>query len=125
MPRSISEAPTRTTTVAAFTTTYTSPSWITIPVAQMTSDPFCHNEADPDEGIGNHCVCSNGETVSVIPWTTGGNISDYQPCAYTTAAYIAKISDTPPCHAVPITTVFAVADGTTIPITTSMVTCVG
>ncbi|KAK0669176.1 hypothetical protein QBC41DRAFT_224567 [Cercophora samala] len=60
------------------------PIWTTLPIASLTGDPFCVNEAAPHEGIGNHCVCQNGETLSVIPFTTGGNVSDYQPCAYTT-----------------------------------------
>jgi hypothetical protein len=52
-------------------------------VFMAQTSAFCHNEADPDQGIGNHCVCANGATLGVIPWT-GGNVSDYQPCAYTT-----------------------------------------
>ncbi|CAP65248.1 uncharacterized protein PODANS_5_4840 [Podospora anserina S mat+] len=60
------------------------PIWTTLPIASLTGDPFCINEAAPHEGIGNHCVCQNGETLSVIPFATGGNVSDYQPCAYTT-----------------------------------------
>ncbi|KAK4180952.1 hypothetical protein QBC36DRAFT_2430 [Triangularia setosa] len=58
--------------------------WTTVPIANLTTDPFCVNAAAPHEGIGNHCVCQNGETLSIIPYTTGGNVSDYQPCAYTT-----------------------------------------
>ncbi|KAK4201719.1 hypothetical protein QBC40DRAFT_51811 [Triangularia verruculosa] len=57
--------------------------WTTVPIANLT-DPFCINVAAPHEGIGNHCVCENGETLSIIPYTTGVNMSDYQPCAYTT-----------------------------------------
>lgn len=79
------------TTPFANLTTFTSPRWTTLPIASLTgSNPFCVNAADPQNGIGNHCVCQNGETVGVIPWTTqtkgGGNanVSDYQPCAYTT-----------------------------------------
>ncbi|KAK0714219.1 hypothetical protein B0T21DRAFT_386948 [Apiosordaria backusii] len=58
--------------------------WTTVPIANLTADPFCVNAAAPHEGIGNHCVCQNGETLSIIPYTSGGNSSDYQPCAYTT-----------------------------------------
>ncbi|KAK4162349.1 hypothetical protein QBC43DRAFT_290960 [Cladorrhinum sp. PSN259] len=62
----------------------TTVSWTTLPIASLTGDPFCVNQASPQQGIGNHCVCSNGATLSIIPWTKGGNVSDYQPCAYTT-----------------------------------------
>ena len=48
------------------------------------TDPFCVNEADPQNDIGNHCVCQNGATLDIIPFETGRNMSDYQPCAYTT-----------------------------------------
>ncbi|KAK3361969.1 hypothetical protein B0T24DRAFT_98912 [Lasiosphaeria ovina] len=59
--------------------------WTTVPMAQvMTMEPFCVNAADPDQGIGNHCVCKNGATLTPIPYSTGKNLSDYQPCAYTT-----------------------------------------
>ncbi|KAK0725078.1 hypothetical protein B0H67DRAFT_569524 [Lasiosphaeris hirsuta] len=59
-------------------------SWTTVPIAQITGDPFCINVADPQQGVGNHCVCKNGATLDIIPYTSGGNVSDYQPCAYTT-----------------------------------------
>ncbi len=62
----------------------TSPTWITVPISQLTGDPFCSNYADPHHGVGNHCVCKNGVTLSIIPFTSGANYSDYQPCAYTT-----------------------------------------
>ncbi|KAK4457156.1 hypothetical protein QBC42DRAFT_279733 [Cladorrhinum samala] len=58
--------------------------WKTVPIASLTGDPFCVNQASPHQGVGNHCVCSNGATLSIIPWSKGGNVSDYQPCAYTT-----------------------------------------
>ncbi|KAK4229200.1 hypothetical protein QBC38DRAFT_118674 [Podospora fimiseda] len=75
-----------TTTTVIFTPgpTNTTTIWTTIPIASITGDPFCINQASPQQGIGNHCVCSNGATLNPIPWTKGGNISDYQPCAYTT-----------------------------------------
>ncbi|KAK3320152.1 hypothetical protein B0T19DRAFT_468367 [Cercophora scortea] len=72
------------TTPFANLSTFTSPSWTTLPVAQLTTDPFCVNEASPHEGIDNHCVCKNGATIAIIPYTAGSNLSDYQPCAYTT-----------------------------------------
>ncbi|KAK3690115.1 hypothetical protein B0T22DRAFT_188157 [Podospora appendiculata] len=72
------------TTPFASLSTFTSPSWTTLPVAQLTTDPFCVNEANPDEGVDNHCVCKNGATIAIIPYTATGNLSDYQPCAYTT-----------------------------------------
>lgn len=75
------------TTPFANLTTFTSPKWTTLPIASLTGNPFCSNAADPDNGIGNHCVCDNGETVGVIPFSKGGNASDYQPCAYTTVGY--------------------------------------
>jgi hypothetical protein len=71
------------TTPFANLTTFTAPSWTTLAIAQLTTEPFCENEADPDQGIGNHCVCKNGATIDIIPYT-GHNLSDYQPCAYTT-----------------------------------------
>ncbi|KAK3347728.1 hypothetical protein B0H65DRAFT_570867 [Neurospora tetraspora] len=88
-----STKPSRTSSSKSFTfkttpfanlTTFTSPKWTTVPVASLTGTPFCSNAADPDSGVGNHCVCGNGETVGVIPFSRGGNASDYQPCAYTT-----------------------------------------
>ncbi|KAK3386331.1 hypothetical protein B0T20DRAFT_365949 [Sordaria brevicollis] len=75
------------TTPFANLTTFTSPRWTTVPIASLTGSPFCSNAADPDVGIGNHCVCKNGQTVGVIPFSKGGNQSDYQPCAYTTVGY--------------------------------------
>ncbi|KAK3940871.1 hypothetical protein QBC46DRAFT_449099 [Diplogelasinospora grovesii] len=72
------------TTPYANLSTASGPSWTTVPIAQLTTDPFCHNEAAPHEGVGNHCVCKNGATLEIIPFTSGGNLSDYQPCAYTT-----------------------------------------
>ncbi|KAK2067845.1 hypothetical protein P8C59_001551 [Phyllachora maydis] len=64
--------------------TMTDPAWATVPYpALLTRTPFCTNAADPDAGVGNHCVCANGATLDPIPWT-GGNMSTYQPCAYTT-----------------------------------------
>lgn len=72
------------TTPFANLTTFTSPRWTTVPVALLTGSPFCSNAADPDAGIGNHCVCKNGQTVGVIPFSKRGDVSDYQPCAYTT-----------------------------------------
>ena len=52
--------------------------WTTLPISKLTGDPYYVNAADPDHGIGNHCVCKNGATLSNIPWTGGstGNISN-------------------------------------------------
>ncbi|KAK1774010.1 hypothetical protein QBC45DRAFT_386451 [Copromyces sp. CBS 386.78] len=85
--RTLSEPLTFKTTPFANLTTFTSPKWTTVPIASLTGTPFCSNAADPDNGVGNHCVCENGETVGVIPFSKGGNASDYQPCAYTTVGY--------------------------------------
>jgi len=72
---------TNTSASMSWTWTWT---WTTVPIAQLTGDPFCLNHADPDNNVGNHCVCKNGVTIGIIPYnTTRGNISDYQPCAYT------------------------------------------
>ncbi|KAK3989742.1 hypothetical protein QBC44DRAFT_369802 [Cladorrhinum sp. PSN332] len=81
---------TTVTTTVIFTPAQTIPPtnqttvWTTVPVASLTGDPFCVNQASPQQTVGNHCVCSNGATLGIIPWTKGGNVSDYQPCAYTT-----------------------------------------
>ncbi|KAK3346142.1 hypothetical protein B0T25DRAFT_571298 [Lasiosphaeria hispida] len=87
-------------------TTFTATSWTTVPIAQLTGDPFCINAADPQQGVGNHCVCKNGATLDIIPYTTGGNVSDYQPCAYTTVE-AANSS----------TSVFATGEGGTVTVT--------
>ena len=47
--------------------------WSTLPISQLSGDPYCVNAADPDNGIGNHCICKNGVTLSNIPWTGGAN----------------------------------------------------
>ena len=67
------------------------PGWTTIPMSIFTSDdgkePWCLNHADPDQGIGNFCVCGDDTsytTVANIPWTSTKPLSDYQPCAWTT-----------------------------------------
>ena len=64
--------------------TLTSPLWTTVPPAQRTGDPFCENEADPDNNIGNFCVCKNGATLENIPHGPKTPQPNYQPCAYTT-----------------------------------------
>ncbi|KAK3496245.1 hypothetical protein B0T13DRAFT_281724 [Neurospora crassa] len=83
-PITTSESFTFKTTPFVNLTTFTSPKWTTVPIASLTGTPFCSNAADPQNGVGNHCVCENGETVGVISFSKEGNASDYQPCAYTT-----------------------------------------
>ncbi|KAK4186280.1 hypothetical protein QBC35DRAFT_554383 [Podospora australis] len=72
------------TTPYAHLTTFVSPRWTTVPRSQLTGDPFCLNHAAPQQGVNNHCVCKNGATIEIIPRTKGMNMSNYQPCAYTT-----------------------------------------
>lgn len=52
----------------------------------------CYNYADPDEGIGDYCICSNsaGSYISTpIAQATGTNTgSNYNPCPYTVAPTI-------------------------------------
>ena len=71
--------------------------WTTLPMAQQTADPLCINEADPDAGIDNHCVCgTEGGDYTTLPniqlpkatvtGADGGlvvNASDYNPCGWT------------------------------------------
>ncbi|KAK0713958.1 hypothetical protein B0T26DRAFT_678230 [Lasiosphaeria miniovina] len=87
--------------------------WTTVPMAQvMTMEPFCVNAADPDQGVGNHCVCKNGATLTPIPYSTGKNLSDYQPCAYTTV----DVANTTSVAAVNAT-VTAAANGSAVLVT--------
>lgn len=53
-----------------------------------TSQLPCYNFADPDNGVGDYCMCSNnGSYISTpIAQATGTNTgSDYNPCPYTVA----------------------------------------
>lgn len=51
--------------------------WIIFLIVSLIGDFFCINEVVFYEGIGNYCVCQNGEILSVILFVMGGNVLDY------------------------------------------------
>ncbi|KAK3387520.1 hypothetical protein B0H63DRAFT_521572 [Podospora didyma] len=67
-------------------------SWTTVPMAVLRQgNPFCWNQAAPQQGIGNHCVCKNGVTIENIPYTDAHGrtkgVEEYQPlCKFLTWA---------------------------------------
>lgn len=44
----------------------------------------CYNFADPDNGVGNECMCSNGQILPTAPSTGTNTGTNYNPCPYTT-----------------------------------------
>lgn len=45
----------------------------------------CYNFADPDNGVGNYCMCYNGASTPVAQSTGTNTGTNYQPCPYTSA----------------------------------------